>query len=56
MHCTVCNGPLVLLGHLGRLSHYRCRSCGMDHSHEFENVQELGDGVIAWDDKLTPQN
>ena len=27
--CTLCGGRLVLLGKLGMLNHYRCRSRGM---------------------------
>lgn len=55
MRCLICRGHLTHLGDLGRLSHYRCRSCGMDHTHEFENVHEPegSPGVIAWSDKLT---
>lgn len=32
--CTVCGGPLVLLGLLGNRVHRRCRSCGLDQSCE----------------------
>lgn len=32
MKCTVCGGPLVLLGTLGRRRHYRCQDCGLDQS------------------------
>lgn len=30
--CCICHGPLILLGTLGTLVHYRCRNCGMDQS------------------------
>lgn len=30
--CELCDGPLVELGSLGRLTHYRCRNCGFDQS------------------------
>jgi len=55
MNCLACGGRLVPLGSLGRLSHYRCRSCGLDHSHELVDVHEPAGspGVIAWSDKLT---
>lgn len=33
MMCTLCGGPLVILGQLGRLMWYRCRDCGMDQNH-----------------------
>ena len=26
--CSQCGGPLVELGTLGNLTHYRCRNCG----------------------------
>jgi transposase-like protein len=32
VNCPVCGGPGVLLGTLGRRTHYRCRDCGMDFS------------------------
>jgi len=28
MTCAICNGPLMLLGILGRLAHLLCRNCG----------------------------
>jgi predicted nucleic acid-binding Zn ribbon protein len=30
--CSMCGGPLVELGSLGSVTHYRCRNCGMDFS------------------------
>ena len=27
--CGLCGGPLMLLGVLGKLAHFRCRNCGM---------------------------
>ncbi len=32
--CPVCGGPPAHLGTLGKLEHWRCRGCGMDHSTE----------------------
>jgi len=26
--CPMCNGPAIVLGSLGRLTHFRCRNCG----------------------------
>ena len=26
--CGACGGPLIPLGNLGRITHYRCRNCG----------------------------
>lgn len=34
MRCSFCNGPLVSLGSLGNIAHFRCRNCGMDYSSE----------------------
>jgi tRNA(Ile2) C34 agmatinyltransferase TiaS len=28
VRCKLCGGPTTLLGVLGALLHYRCRSCG----------------------------
>lgn len=28
--CNVCDGPLMLLGSLGKLDWFRCRDCGME--------------------------
>lgn len=32
--CTLCDGPLVLLGALGQLVYYRCRNCGAESSED----------------------
>lgn len=32
--CPGCGGPGVPLGQLGNRSHFRCRDCGVDFSHE----------------------
>lgn len=32
--CSICDGPLMPLGQLGRLMHYRCRNCGMQFSKD----------------------
>lgn len=29
MKCSLCHGPLVLLGYLGETKQLRCRACGM---------------------------
>lgn len=34
--CPLCGGPLVYLGPLGNLEHFRCRNCGAECSHEYE--------------------
>jgi tRNA(Ile2) C34 agmatinyltransferase TiaS len=33
-HCGICDGPLMYLGALGRVEHYRCQHCGADHRSE----------------------
>lgn len=30
LDCNACGGPLMVLGTLGKTTHYRCRNCGMD--------------------------
>jgi hypothetical protein len=30
--CDICGGPLIHLGRLGALLHYRCRNCGHEQS------------------------
>ena len=32
MQCSICGGPLGILGMLGNLIHYLCRNCGMQFS------------------------
>ena len=32
--CGACGGPLVALGSLGRVAHFRCRNCGADSSFD----------------------
>lgn len=32
MKCKLCLGPLVFIGNMGPLRHYRCRNCGMQCS------------------------
>ena len=29
--CPCCGGPSVVLGSLGKTTHYRCRDCGTTH-------------------------
>jgi len=31
--CSVCGGPRLLLGSLGKLDHFRCRCCGSESSN-----------------------
>lgn len=40
--CPACGGPLMIIGRLGSVDHYRCRNCGMD-----SNVHQKRDGVTA---------
>jgi tRNA(Ile2) C34 agmatinyltransferase TiaS len=45
--CSICGGYGVLLGTLGFLDWFRCRSCGMDFSREADRGRvsnELGEG------------
>ncbi len=37
--CCACGGPLVPLGQLGKLMHFRCRNCGLDQSQEQEDKE-----------------
>lgn len=32
MTCRKCSGPMVYMGVLGGLDHYRCRNCGSEES------------------------
>lgn len=32
-HCPSCGGGCYCLGQLGKLTHWRCRFCGLDHTH-----------------------
>lgn len=32
--CNDCGGPLVVLGTLGSVTHFRCRDCGGDSHQE----------------------
>ena len=34
MGCEICDGPVGILGLLGRLVHLLCRDCGMQFSRE----------------------
>src|SRR5208282_2536561 len=53
--CPQCGGPSTMLGQLGNRVHYRCRNCGMDHSHEapirkrepyeYEEIPDIGDNA-----------
>ena len=43
-NCPVCDGPGVLLGTLGNLTHYRCQDCGIGFNVPVE---------FRWDDDTT---
>ena len=36
MNCPMCRGPVRLIGVLGRLAHYLCRSCGAPFHDDYE--------------------
>lgn len=38
LECSACGGPLVVLGTLGRLEHFRCRNCGLERSRDTKPV------------------
>jgi len=38
--CTLCGGPLGLLGMLGKLAHYQCQDCGAMFSCESTNEEQ----------------
>jgi hypothetical protein len=38
--CLVCDGPLIYLGRLGDLDHYRCRNCGMEQNISVETTDD----------------
>lgn len=40
--CLMCGGPLVVLGRLGSLLHFRCRNCGCVQGCEIE-LEETDD-------------
>ena len=41
MYCPICDGPGILLGTLGKLTHFRCRDCGMDFNMDTEEFEEM---------------
>lgn len=45
--CTLCGGELMLLGQLGRLVHVTCRNCGMQFSHEADELDLEADDEAA---------
>ena len=49
--CPTCGGPGMPLGQLGRRTHFRCRNCGMDFSHEAHP-----DDVAAHEQDLVEQD
>jgi hypothetical protein len=38
--CKMCGGPLMYLGTLRSLDHFRCRNCGLDQSEVSERDDE----------------
>lgn len=38
--CSMCDGPLMLLGVLGSLAHFRCQNCGWQESKPASEVEE----------------
>lgn len=38
--CPLCDGPMRLLGALGRLLHFRCRNCDWEGCHEAEEEED----------------
>ena len=42
--CPMCNGPGIVLGSLGRLTHFRCRNCGWDFTQERGSEESPSDG------------
>jgi hypothetical protein len=45
MSCKICGGELAELGSLGKLTHFRCRQCGMESSTEKGDDNSSGFGV-----------
>ena len=48
--CPVCGGPLMALGGLGNMMHYRCRDCGSECSRDVrkpggDNAKQLATAV-----------
>jgi len=35
--CPMCKGDPTRLGYLGNRTHWRCRNCGIDFSHETDH-------------------
>lgn len=48
--CPTCGGPLMELGRMGRLTHYRCRNCGAE-AHENEQGHAFYDDGISEDEE-----
>lgn len=38
-YCSLCDGPLMLLGVLGNRKHMQCRNCGMQFSQEISDEE-----------------
>lgn len=51
--CAMCRGPLIFLGTLGKLDHYRCRNCGADQNFPSTNDVEQDD-LPTYDDECEP--
>jgi len=39
MQCSICGGPVGLLGILGKLAHLLCQSCGMHFNCPAEDIE-----------------
>lgn len=44
-HCSYCDGPIVTLGSMGRLTHGRCRDCGLGHNWKRAMSKKMRDMV-----------
>ena len=42
MFCSLCEGPLYVLGWLGKFLYTRCRNCGAECRREDDNNDEEG--------------
>ena len=47
--CSICGGPLMYLGCLGRWDWFRCQSCGME-INKWADAYEDGNWMFVEDD------
>lgn len=57
--CPLCRGPLIVLGDLGSVRHYRCRNCGAEisdrpKSHAVRRVPKKAPKQAASTQSMTP--